>query len=182
LISCISRRIESEVGCDEFCSNESTFVTDDLAQCRCCVSLVTRCAFDVHLAVGTTRRPTKHGFSGIPVRFLSLMWEKRASLERTLSLFGTHNHWNCGPILTWERGNLVQSWNHVFSIRIFAKNVFSRFLFKFSRVLRLSQNAARTGSPFKEKSEKKPEDDTPSTRKKTRKDLGQRDPPWRTMY
>ena len=36
------------------------------------VSLVTRCAFDVHLAVGTTPRPTKHGFSGIPVRFLSL--------------------------------------------------------------------------------------------------------------
>jgi len=86
LISCISRRIESEVGCGEFCSNESTFVTDDLAQCRCCVSLVTRCAFDVHLAVGTTRRPTKHGYSGIPVHFLSLMWERRASLEKTLSL------------------------------------------------------------------------------------------------
>ena len=68
------------------CSNESTFVTDDLVWCRCCVSLVTRCAFDVHLAVGTTRRPTKHGFSGIPVRFLSLMWERRASLEKTLSL------------------------------------------------------------------------------------------------
>ena len=39
-----------------------------------------------HLAVGTTRRPTQHGFSGTPVRFLSLMWERRASLEKTLSL------------------------------------------------------------------------------------------------
>ena len=38
--------------------------------------------------------------------------------------FGTHNHSNCGPILKWERGTLVQPWNHVFSIRIFAKNVF----------------------------------------------------------
>ena len=36
--------------------------------------------------VGTTRWPTKHGFSGIPVRFLFLMWEGRASLEKTLSL------------------------------------------------------------------------------------------------
>ena len=72
-----------------FASDESTFVTDDLAQCRCSVSLVTRCDFDVHLDVGTTRRPTKHGFSGIPVRFLSLMWERRASLEKTLSLFPT---------------------------------------------------------------------------------------------
>ena len=86
MISCISRRIESEVGCGEFCSNESTFVTDDLAQCRYCVSLVIRCAFDVLLDIGTYRRPTKHGFSGIPVRFLSLMWERRASLEKTLSL------------------------------------------------------------------------------------------------
>ena len=74
------------MSCGVFCSNESTFVTDDLAQCRCCVSLVTRCAFDVHLAVGTTRRPTKHGFSGLPARFLSRLWERRASLEKTLSL------------------------------------------------------------------------------------------------
>jgi len=50
------------------------------------VSHLSLCVFDVHLAVGTTRRPTKHGFSGIPVRFLSLMWERRASLEKTLSL------------------------------------------------------------------------------------------------
>jgi len=41
---------------------------------------------DVHLAVGTTPRPTKHGFSGIPVRFLSRLWERRASLDKTLSL------------------------------------------------------------------------------------------------
>ena len=79
-------RIESEVGCGEFCSNESTFVTDDLAQCLCCVSFVIRCAFDVNLDVGISRRPTEHGFSGIPVRFLSLPWERRASLEKTLSL------------------------------------------------------------------------------------------------
>ena len=36
--------------------------------------------------MGITPRPTKHGFSGIPVRFLSRLWERRASLEKTLSL------------------------------------------------------------------------------------------------
>ena len=86
MISGISRSFESEVDCGEFSSNENTFVTDDLAQCRC-VLLVTRCVFDVHLAVGTTPRPTKHGFSGIPVRFLSRLWERRASLDKPLSLY-----------------------------------------------------------------------------------------------
>ena len=86
MISGISRSFESEVDYGEFSSHKSTFVTDDLVQCRCCVSLVTRCAYDVHLAVGTTPRPTEHGFSGIPVRFLSRLWERRASLEKTLSL------------------------------------------------------------------------------------------------
>ena len=81
-----ARRIESEVRHGVFCSNESTFVTDDLAQCFCCVSLVIRCAFDVNLDVGTSHRPTKHGFNGIPVRFLSLPWERRASLEKTLNV------------------------------------------------------------------------------------------------
>ena len=68
------------------CSNTSTFVPHDLAQCPSCALHVTRCAFDVHLVVGTTRRPTQHGFSGIPVRLLSPLWERRASLEKTLSL------------------------------------------------------------------------------------------------
>ena len=86
MLTSVLRGSDSKRKRGEFSSNESTFVTDDLAQCRCCVSLVTRCAFDVHLAVGTTRRPTQHGFSGIPVRFLSLMCERRASLEKTLSL------------------------------------------------------------------------------------------------
>ena len=36
--------------------------------------------------MGTTPRQTKHGFSGIPVRFLSRLWGRRASLEKTLSL------------------------------------------------------------------------------------------------
>jgi len=35
-----SRRIKSEVSCGVFCSNESTVVTDDLAQCLCCVLLI----------------------------------------------------------------------------------------------------------------------------------------------
>jgi len=39
--------------------------------------------------VGTTPRPTKHGFSGIHVRFLSRLWERRASLEKTLSLYSS---------------------------------------------------------------------------------------------
>jgi len=63
-----SRKIESEVSCGVFCSNKSTFVTDDLAQCLCGVSLVIRCAFDVNLDVGTSHQPTTHGFNGVPVR------------------------------------------------------------------------------------------------------------------
>ena len=84
------------------CSNTSTFVPHDLAQCPLCASHVTRCAFDVHLAVGTTRRPTKHGFSGIPVRFLSRLWGRRACLEKTLSLVMSPVRSLCagyGPVL-----------------------------------------------------------------------------------
>jgi len=51
--------------------------------------------------VGTTPRPTKHGFSGIPLRFLSRLWERRASLEKTLSL--TQQLWNCDISVTSER-------------------------------------------------------------------------------
>ena len=40
-----SRRIESEVRRGVFCFDDSTFVTDDLAQCLCCVSLANWCAF-----------------------------------------------------------------------------------------------------------------------------------------
>ena len=60
-----------------FCSNESTFVTDDLARCLSCVSLVVQCAFDVNLDIGISQRPTKHGFSGVPVRFLFLIVGKK---------------------------------------------------------------------------------------------------------
>ena len=56
-----------------FCSNESTFVTDDLAQCLCCVAL----AFDVNLDIGILQGPTQHGFSGVPVRFLFLIVGKK---------------------------------------------------------------------------------------------------------
>jgi len=102
-----------------FCSNEKHVCQDDLAQCRCCVSLVTRCAFDVHPAVGTTRRPTKHGFSGIPVRFLSLMWERRASLQKTLSLVRTlllymllenYDETECSNVT--KRPTFLVSWDH----------------------------------------------------------------------
>jgi len=73
----VSRRIEIEVRRSVFCSNESTFVTDDLAQCLCCVSLVVQCVFDVNLDIGILQRPTKHGFSGVPVRFLFLIVGKK---------------------------------------------------------------------------------------------------------
>ena len=72
-----SRRIESEVRRGVFCSNESTFVTDDLAQYLCCVSLVVQCAFDVNLDIGILQGPTQHGFSGVPVRFLFLIVGKK---------------------------------------------------------------------------------------------------------
>jgi len=72
-----SRRIESEVRRGVFCSNESTFVTDDLAQCLCCVLLVVQCAFDVNLDIGILQGPTQHGFSGVPVRFLFLIVGKK---------------------------------------------------------------------------------------------------------
>ena len=72
-----SRRIESEVRRGVFCSNESTFVTDDLAECLCCVSLVVQCAFDVNLDIGILQGPTQHGFSGVPVRFLFLIVGKK---------------------------------------------------------------------------------------------------------
>jgi len=55
-----SRRIESKVSRGVFYSNESTFVTDDLAQCLSCVSLVVQCAFDVNLDIDISQRPTKY--------------------------------------------------------------------------------------------------------------------------
>ena len=72
-----SRRIESEVRRGVFCSQESTFVTDDLAQCLSYVSLVVQCAFDVNLDIGILQRPTKHSFSGVSVRFLFLIVGKK---------------------------------------------------------------------------------------------------------
>jgi len=65
-----------------FCSNESTFVTDHLAHCLCCVLLANRCAFGARLDVGTLDPLTKHGFSEVPVRFLSRRGGKRASVIR----------------------------------------------------------------------------------------------------
>jgi len=46
------------------CFNESTFVTDDLAQCLCNVLFMMRCAFGAHLDVGLAERPTTSRFIG----------------------------------------------------------------------------------------------------------------------
>jgi len=58
-----------------------TFVTDDHAQCLCCALLVVQCAFDVDLDIGISQRPTKHGFSGVIVRFLVLIVGKKGVFE-----------------------------------------------------------------------------------------------------
>jgi len=70
------------MGCGVICFNESTFVTDDLAQCLCCVFLAKQCAFGANLNVDTVGRPSNQGFSDVPVHFLSRRLERRASLER----------------------------------------------------------------------------------------------------
>ena len=53
------------------CSDESTFVTDDLAQCLCCVFLANVCAYGASLDVCALGQPSQQGFSEVLVRFLS---------------------------------------------------------------------------------------------------------------
>jgi hypothetical protein len=64
------------------CSDESTFVTDDVAQCLCCVFLANWCAYGASLDVGTLGQPTQQGFSEVLMHFLSRRGERRASLRR----------------------------------------------------------------------------------------------------
>jgi len=44
------------VSCGVSCSNDNTFVTDDLVQCLCCILLANRCAFGASLAIGNCAR------------------------------------------------------------------------------------------------------------------------------
>ena len=89
--------------------------------------------------------------------------------------FGTHNHWNCGPILTWGRGIMYSQSE---SLR--------RMCFKFQvQVFPCFATVAKHSKdrfPLQQKIPKKTAGETPSKGKKTRKDPGQRDPPWRAMY
>jgi len=47
-----SKKTQGEVNLPQVCSNTSTFATDDLAECLCCVLLAIWCAFGAHLDVG----------------------------------------------------------------------------------------------------------------------------------
>jgi len=82
-ISCISRRIESEVSCGLFCCNESTFVTDDLAQCLYNVLSIMRCAFGVRLDFGLAGRPTTTGFISTVHVSLPSFWGRWPSFDLT---------------------------------------------------------------------------------------------------
>jgi len=57
-----------------FCFNESTFVTDDLAQGLCNVLFIMRCAFGARLDVGLAGRPTTTGFIGTVHVSLPSFW------------------------------------------------------------------------------------------------------------
>jgi len=82
----LSRTIESEVRRGVLCFNESTFVTDDLAQCLCNVLFIMRCAFGVHVDVGLAERPTTSRFIGTVHVSLSSFQGRWLSFDKTDSL------------------------------------------------------------------------------------------------
>jgi len=72
--------------CASVCSDTSTFVADDLAQCLFCVMPAIWCAYGARLDVGASEQPTTQRIDWTSCGFPFPTWGKKGVFEKMQSL------------------------------------------------------------------------------------------------